>query len=193
MSTIAHNFQLLLSGVHELSDDLAEAIFTAFEGDANLSSRGGTVTVDFFEWEFAGDVVPELFAIVRRVKQAVAPFGAEVVRLLPDDLVTAAEIAQRLGISREAVRLYATGQRGDGMFPAPAHASASNRSVLWRWGEVLDWAMEYLGPDHHAVEEGTAEYRAWYRQILKVSLALNLFRYAGSEESHELLRQVATG
>ena len=49
MSATAHNFQLVLAGVNELSDDLAEAIFMAFEGDANLSSRGGTVTVDFFE------------------------------------------------------------------------------------------------------------------------------------------------
>lgn len=186
MSATAYNFQLMLSGVHELSDDLAEAIFMAFEGDADLSSRGGTVTVDFFEWEFAGDVERELFEIIHRVKRAVEPFGAEVVRLLPDDLATAAEIAQRLGISREAVRLYATGQRGDGLFPAPAHASASNRSVLWRWGEVLDWAMQYLGPDHPSVEEGTAEYRTWYQQILRVSLAMNLFRHAG-EESHKLI------
>ena len=190
MSATVYNFQLVLSGVHELSDDLAEAIFMAFEGDANLSSRGGTVTVDFFEWEFTSDVVQELFGIVRKVKQAVSPFGADVVRVLPDDLVTAAEIAQKIGISREAVRLYAAGKRGDGMFPAPAHASASNRSVLWRWGEVLDWAMEYFGPDHPSVEEGTAEYRAWYRQVLKVSLALNLFRHAG-EASHELLNQAA--
>ncbi len=56
----------------------------------------------------------------------------------PDDLVTMADIAERLGRSRESVRLWILGERGPGGFPQPSH-NALGRSRLWRWGEVLGW------------------------------------------------------
>ena len=60
-------------------------------------------------------------------------------RVEPDDLVTQAEIAERLGRSSESVRLLASGQRGDGTFPAPA-ARTTSRGSLWRWSQVARWA-----------------------------------------------------
>ena len=51
------------------------------------------------------------------------------------DLLTGAEVARRVGISRERIRqLAARPQR----FP-PATATAGSYR-LWRWGDVLDWA-----------------------------------------------------
>jgi len=65
--------------------------------------------------------------------------GIMVLRAEPDDLVTLAEIADRLGRSREGVRLLAAGHRGKGTFPAPvSHLRA--RSKLWRWSDVARWA-----------------------------------------------------
>ncbi len=186
-----HDFQLVLSGVHTLTDDLENAIFEAFRGGAELSCRRGTVTVDCHDWVMPGDTRAILLDAIRRTRLAVLPLGLNVVKLLPHDMVTAAEIAQRMNISREAVRLYATGQRGDGMFPGPAYASSSHRIVLWHWWEVLDWMMEHLGPEHPAVEACTREYRAWHSEVATVSAALELYSRAG-EEARQLLDDLAS-
>lgn len=58
----------------------------------------------------------------------------------PDDLVTMADIAERLHRSRESVRLWILGERGPGGFPQPSH-NALGRSRLWCWREVLDWCQ----------------------------------------------------
>ncbi|MEE8526305.1 MAG: hypothetical protein V3T72_20405 [Thermoanaerobaculia bacterium] len=51
------------------------------------------------------------------------------------------EIAERMGRSRESVRLLIKGARGPGGFPPPAsHLRA--RSRLWRWSEVAAWAAD---------------------------------------------------
>jgi len=52
------------------------------------------------------------------------------------DLVSLSQIAQRLAVSREAVRLWASGQRRQG-FPGPF--TSAGQSLLWTWSEVFDW------------------------------------------------------
>lgn len=58
------------------------------------------------------------------------------------DLVGAAEIARRLGRSRQSIDQLARGQRGAGTFP-PAEI-AESRSRVWRWVEVAEWATVHL-------------------------------------------------
>jgi hypothetical protein len=72
-----------------------------------------------------------------------------VVRVEPDDLVTAAEIAARLDRSRESVRLLIAGERGPGGFPAPiSHTRTKHR--LWRWSDVAAWLDQ--PDDEHLVQ-----------------------------------------
>ena len=52
------------------------------------------------------------------------------------DLVSLSQIAERLAVSREAVRLWASGQRRQG-FPGPF--TSAGQSLLWVWSEVFDW------------------------------------------------------
>ena len=52
------------------------------------------------------------------------------------DLVSLSQIAERLDITREAVRLWASGQRRKG-FPVPF--TSAGQSLLWAWSEVYDW------------------------------------------------------
>lgn len=52
------------------------------------------------------------------------------------DLVSLSQIAQRLDVTREAVRLWASGQRRQG-FPDPF--TSAGQSLLWAWSEVFDW------------------------------------------------------
>jgi hypothetical protein len=70
--------------------------------------------------------------------------GLVAVRVLDTDLVTLADIGNRLKQSRESVRRYATGERGPGGFPPPANP-AREGTVFYRWSEVAPWARGQLG------------------------------------------------
>jgi predicted DNA-binding transcriptional regulator AlpA len=58
------------------------------------------------------------------------------VRVGRDELVTGAEIARRLGVSRERVRQLA---EETGFPPALGRLGASK---VWRWADVRAWAKE---------------------------------------------------
>ena len=71
-------------------------------------------------------------------------------------IVEGADIAERLGRTRESVRLLVAGERGPGGFPPPI-TSLDTRYRLWRWTEVRTWLSnargEQLdGPDDHVIE-----------------------------------------
>ncbi|WP_285554115.1 hypothetical protein [Actinoplanes regularis] len=70
--------------------------------------------------------------------------GLDAVRVLDEDLVTLADIADRLGQSRESVRRYVTGDRGPGGFPPPVNPSRDG-TLFYRWTEVAPWVRERLG------------------------------------------------
>jgi hypothetical protein len=58
------------------------------------------------------------------------------------DLVSIADIANRVGVSREAVRLWSVGGRGPGMFPTPTGSvggGAKGATKVWLWGDVNAW------------------------------------------------------
>lgn len=136
-----HGFTLILDGP---VDDHMDELFEAGCDDATLGSVAGIAHADF-------DREADTFAaaVVSAIHDITSVQGLRVVRVEPDDLVTAADIAQRLGRTRESVRLLITGQRGRGSFPAPiAHSQRRNR--LWRWNEVAAWADP---ADEHAIAE----------------------------------------
>ena len=102
--------------------------------DATFGSVDGVRYGDFHrEAVGLGDA---LFSAVKEVESVQ---GLTVLRVEPDDLVTASEIAERLGRTRESVRLLVAGERGGGDFPAPV-SHLRSRSRLWRWSDVTAWA-----------------------------------------------------
>jgi len=66
-----------------------------------------------------------------------------------DDLVTTTAIADRIGITREAVRLWAKALRGPKDFPEPFALIpwADKVSPVWRWARISAWldAHGYAG------------------------------------------------
>ncbi len=125
-----HDFTLILAGeVDAHIDDLYEAgcddaLFGAIDGVpyADFTREAATFTDAVRSAIEAIESIPDL----------------RVLRIEPDDVVTATEIAQRLGRSRESVRLLIAGQRGPGRFPAPI-SHTKGRFRLWRWSDVLAW------------------------------------------------------
>lgn len=69
--------------------------------------------------------------------------GLVPLRIIDEDLVTLADIANRIGQSRESVRRYVTGERGPGGFPPPANP-AREGTIFYRWSEVAPWIRNRL-------------------------------------------------
>jgi hypothetical protein len=167
-----HEFTLILSGVSEISDDLENAVFEAGCDDALLASRGGVVFLEF------GRAAPTFREAVLSAVRDVRRAGYAVARVEPDDLVTLAEIARRVGRTRESVRQQALGLRGPGGFPPPV-ASVKGTSPLWRWAEVAPWfkADDAAGLDRAAT-------------VAALNDALDLLRRAGKSGALSLVRQL---
>lgn len=77
---------------------------------------------------------------------AVESVGLRAVRVMDQDLLSLADIADRIGQSRESVRRYATGERGPGGFPPPVNPGREG-VVFYRWSEVAPWLREHLDLD----------------------------------------------
>jgi hypothetical protein len=128
-----YTFSIILDGD---VDSHIDELFEAGCDDATFGAVDGVPYVDFDrEAPTFAQALSSAIAAVESVS------GITAVRIEPDDLVTATDIAQRLGRSRESVRLLVAGRRGPGNFPAP-YSHTKHRNRLWRWADVIDWAAD---------------------------------------------------
>jgi hypothetical protein len=139
---MTHEFTLVIEGADPLNPANLNAWFEAGAGDATFGQVDGVGYADFSR---ASDSAPDaILSAISDLERAV--HGARVIRVEPDEFVTASEIATRLDRTRESVRLLIAGERGPGGFPAPiSHLKARGR--IWRWAEVARWAQEWLDDD----------------------------------------------
>lgn len=139
-----YEFTLVVAGADVQTDEALNALAEAGCDDATVGSSGGVQHLDFDRE--APSYLAAVLSAIANVEAAVP--GARVVRVLPDEYVTLAEIAERTGRSRESVRLLSIGERGPGGFPPPA-ARGAERNKLWRWAEVASWFTSALGEPVH--------------------------------------------
>src|SRR5260370_14387370 len=142
--TETYEVTLLVAGADVQTDEALNALAEAGCEDATWGSSGGVHDLDFDRE--ASFYLAAVLSAVEDVETAVA--GVRVVRVLPDEYVTLAEIAQRTGRRRESMRLLSIGERGPGGFPPPA-ARGTERNKLWRWAEVASWFASALGEPAH--------------------------------------------
>ena len=126
-----HEFTFLVSGVDPHADDFADRFFEAGCDDATLMLTRGLIAVCF-----AREADNYTHAVISAYGD-VLKTGAFVERFEPDFLVSKSEIAKRANLTRAAVRLYTSGERGTG-FPRP-YARITSANPLWDWVEVADW------------------------------------------------------
>jgi hypothetical protein len=159
--TETYEFTLLVAGPDLQTDEALNALAEIGCDDATVGSSGGVQHMDFDRE--ASSYLAAVLSAINDVERAVP--GARVVRVLPDEYVSLAEIAERTHRTRESVRLLSIGERGPGRFPPPA-AREAGRNKLWRWTEVAAWfagALEDdvpLGPPAHAAANAILDLRS---------------------------------
>jgi len=140
-----YNFALVISRPSVDEEAAASALYGGRCDDALFSVSGGVYEVEFDrEAPSFREAVLSAISDVNR-----AGIGSRVVRVVPDDLVNANTIAERSGKSRQAVRFWYLGERGEG-FPAPR--AIVGKSPVWSWVSVARWLHGRGELDADAIE-----------------------------------------
>lgn len=132
-------------------EDLAQLEAIASEvPDAHINDVDGRVRI--FATVAANcstDAVEELVDAVHRADKSAMPIRSEL------ELLAIPDIAERVGLNRETVRLWTIGKRGPGGFPTPIDV-VGDRMKVWAASDVHDWLTRAgipissgrpLGPD----------------------------------------------
>lgn len=161
-----HEFTIIASGLDPEMEGYEDRFFEAGCDDATLSFQKGVIIA-----EFAREAVSFSKAVASAYED-ILKTGAKVERVEPDYLVSLSDIAERSGLTRQAISLYTKAERGSG-FPNPVARVTSN-SPLWDWFEVTEWlyAMEKI--DREAVVEARIVKEANRFLELHVEQAINL-------------------
>jgi hypothetical protein len=131
------DFVLVLEGVEELTTEVENKLFAAGCDDATLSLAYGRLNLEFSR--SATSLKHAILSAICDVRNA--NMGADVLQVDSCHLLTQAEIARRIGRSRQLVNQYILGQRGPGNFPAPVCHLHEN-TPLWHWCAVSQWLAD---------------------------------------------------
>lgn len=122
-----------------VSDDLLDQFFESGCDDAVFSHRGTELLA-----EFDREAASFSDAVMSAISQCeLAAPNLWVMRVEPDDLVTASDIARRTHRSRQSVAQLVAGKRGPGSFP-DSLGFIKGRTQVWRWSEVSLWFANHL-------------------------------------------------
>lgn len=129
-----YEFTLVLTGIEELSEVVVDALYEAGCDDATLAARCGRIVVTFSRKALS--LKDAIISAIQSVRKA--NIGADVLRVDSCNLVTQADIARRIGRTRQLVHQYIMGKRGPGGFPPPV-AEIADGTWVWPWSEVATW------------------------------------------------------
>lgn len=145
-----------------IDDDGANRLFDAGIDDGSPESgpEGHSIGFDREASSFADAVLSAISEV------EAAEF--EVLRVEPDELVSAADVAERTERSRQSVSSLVNGTRGPGDWPAPVAGNV--RSPLWRWSDVAAWFESFDGSQ--SVDREQAAFLAASNELLGARRAL---------------------
>jgi hypothetical protein len=106
-----------------------------------------------------------------------------VLRVEPDELVSAADIAEHTGRSRQSISSLIGGDRGPGGWPRPIAGNV--RSPLWRWSDVAAWFEAFDGSQH--IDKHEADFVAAVNEVLAARRSL---RPLATETKNTLVREL---
>lgn len=127
----SYEFALKLN--REVTDGEIDALFHAGCDDAGIET-GQLGAVAYFTRE-APSLAHAIASAVRDIEKVP---DLRAVGVQCDSMVSMLDIAERAGVSREAVRLWVSGRRGPGGFPRPVIITTGGEQV-WDWEQVAEW------------------------------------------------------
>lgn len=129
-------YQITLSYENIDVEDLDQLELIAAEApEAHINAVDGNVRIlAIVTAHCSTDAVEELVDAIHRANEAAAPIRAEF------ELLAIPDIAAKVGLNREAVRLWTTGKRGPGGFPIPTDV-VGDRMKVWAASDVHDWLV----------------------------------------------------
>ncbi len=130
-------FELVLSGFSELTQEIEDALFEVGCDDGTLGISCG---VPFLAFARKAMTLSEaVLSAIRDVESADCGAHVEWVQSAEhSEFCSMTDIARRIGKSRELVRKYFQGERGPGGFPRPV-GFISGQTHLYRWSRVAQW------------------------------------------------------
>lgn len=135
---LTYEFALVVDGISPEDPDHDERLAAAGADDAMVFSDGDRTVVAFYR--DAASPVEALWAAVASIEEAYPDAG---ICRLDRDLVSTTDIADRLGVSREAVRKWVVGERVAGQgFPMPV-GTVSHGTRVWEWAAVHEWLVTH--------------------------------------------------
>lgn len=147
-----YQFTLVLKNVHALTENFEDSLYESHCNDALINFKNGTVYLNFDRE--ANSLREAVMGAIKDVESSsVRPI---VVSVGPEDLVTEAEIAERLSFKRQAVSLWIKRKRRtEHPFPWPV-MKLSSRSPFWKWKEVVEWLCDNkLMTENDLIENAT--------------------------------------
>ena len=175
-----HDFALVLTGITELSPEAENAFFDAGCDDGTISVRSGRIYITFSR--HAVSLKDAILSAIRDVQSA--KIGGDVLRIDTCNLVTQADIARKIGRTRQLVHQYVTGQRRPGRFPAPA-CNITDGIPLWYWCEVACWLRQNDMISHDAATE------AQEVALINAVLEMRYYRHIQPALCEEILQSLS--
>ena len=146
--TYEYDFTLVLSGIRELTPDIADNLLAAGCDDGTISMRSGRPFITFSRR--AASIKDAILSAIDDIRKS--NIGADVLRVDYCNLVTQADIARKIDRSRQLVHQYMTGERGPGDFPSPVCGIVDDVS-LWFWCEVAYWLWQNNMVKEHVLRD----------------------------------------
>ncbi len=147
---INHHFILVLRNVNEDTEGLEDILFGAGCDDALISYRNGVVLLTF---DRKARHLEE--AVISAIQAIEGTSLKAKVDHVEGAYVTLSDIAERCGLTKQAISLFVQGKRGTGNFPVP-FAGVNSTSPIWRWSDVLQWLCTHQKIDNtQLVKEAT--------------------------------------
>lgn len=141
-----YHFTIVVRDARSDLSELEDNFFEAGCDDALLCSYNGTVYLEFDREAETAEIA------IKSALGNIQSLGYKDLIIEEKGFSTLAEMAERAGMSRQALSLYAQNKRGDGNFPKPMYGLAS-KSTMYSWPEVATWLFNHdkLKKSHYEV------------------------------------------
>jgi hypothetical protein len=156
-----YQFSMVLARHEDVTDDELGALSGRGCDDASFGLSMGVLVADF---DRESESAERAMATARDdVEEVLAP----VHHAEPSDHVSVGEVAERLGRTRESIRLLASGERGPGHFPIPVAGVTDQALRLWYWPDVVAWWSDIYEQEIDPVVEELAYAIADFNELLR--------------------------